>query len=87
MEQAETIQRANPFSMFPAPSFGYRTPADLRTEVEMLKQLILFQDGRIETLSAENADLHRLLGLRGEAAVLEQRVNERGNDGESENTD
>jgi hypothetical protein len=52
-------------------------PAQLREENESLKQIIAFQDARILALNVENQDLHRLLGLRGEVAALEQQIEER----------
>jgi hypothetical protein len=55
----------------------YRTPAQLREEIVLLKQIVAFQDARILALSVEIADLHRLLGLRAETAVLEQQIEER----------
>ena len=79
MEQAETIQRTDATKPFWMPSTsGFQTPAHLLCEEnESLKQIIAFQDVRIAELLAEQSDLHRLLGLRGEAAVLEQQIEQR----------
>jgi hypothetical protein len=82
MEQAETIQQPGilesllgPLSPLLSP-FRY-SPEQLREENETLKKIIAFQDERNTTLAAENADLHRLLGLRGETVALEQQIEQR----------
>jgi hypothetical protein len=66
---------ANPFLMLRA---DYYTPdSQLREENGTLKLIVNFQDERIAALRAENADLQRLLGLRGETVSLEQQIQER----------
>lgn len=58
-------------------SSAYTPDGQLREENETLKQIIAFQDARIEDLLADRADLHRLLGLRSEALNLQQQITEK----------
>lgn len=66
----------NPFFMLQA-SGSYAPDGQLREENESLRQVVAFQDARILALNADNQDLQRLLGLRGEVANLEQQIEER----------
>jgi hypothetical protein len=58
-------------------SDSYTPDGQLREENRILKEIIAAQDVQALTLKAEIADLHRLLGLRGEVAALEQQITER----------
>jgi DNA-binding transcriptional MerR regulator len=72
------------------PMIGIYTPEQ---EIESLKRIVAAQElqikalaklidlNAVETLTAENQDLHRLLGLRGDTVSLEQQIEERGNHG------
>lgn len=73
----------NPFWLLGSPSDA------LKAENDSLRKIVAAQESRIdaltklidlaavETLIAENADLHRLLALRGEVVSLEQQIEER----------
>jgi hypothetical protein len=65
MEQTETT-----YVPFAVPAYLFRE------QVETLRQVITAQDAVILALRAENADLHRLLGLHGETVALEQKIEE-----------
>jgi hypothetical protein len=67
---------SNPFLMLQATDY-YTPDSQLREENRILKEIIAAQDTQALTLKTEIADLHRLLGLRAEAADLEQRIEER----------
>lgn len=76
-------------ALFPSVDGVWRSPALLWQENEALKKVISLQDeeitaltnlvelSNVENLLAENADLKRLLGLRGELAALEQQIENR----------
>jgi hypothetical protein len=66
-----------PFSLLQVSDY-YTPDSQLREENRILKEIIAAQDNAALALKAEIADLHRLLGLRAEAADLEQRIEERG---------
>jgi hypothetical protein len=79
MERAETTERtdaADPLNLFWALEFFGRNEREalirerdaLRSQVDALTKLVDLS--AVKTLLAENADLHRLLGLRGEVVFF-----------------